>query len=147
MALQDLDLSSHLGIGEEIPVRDLENVVLEYGELRHWLYVVIDVIIADQAMRGEVIPGSLYLILGVVISLRIVDVGLYQYDEQSLLGTAGFDLELGEVDHVFEASAGSVFDHKALLISGTHLIKEKRDQLDFHIVQLTFLDDLTVFTK
>jgi len=136
-ALQDLDPCSHLGIGEVLPVTGLEDVVLDYGELRHRLHVVIDITLAHQSMFGEVIAGLLNLLSGVVVALRVVDVGLHQGDEQPSLGSLRFTLELGGVDLVLKASAGSILDHKALLIGGSHLIEKKRDQLDFHIAEFS----------
>ena len=138
--LQDLYPGSHLGIGEVFPVTGLEDVVLDYGELRHRLHVVIDVTFAHQAMLGEVVTGFLYLIPVVIVSLRVVDVGLHQSDIKPSLSATRFTLELGGADLVFIASARraySILDHKALLIGGSHLIEEKRDQLDFHITEFS----------
>ena len=85
--LQHLDPGSHLGIGEVFPVAGLEDVVLDYGKLRHRLHVVIDVTLAYQTMLGKVVAGLLNLFPGVVITLRVVDVGLHQGDEKPSLGS------------------------------------------------------------
>ena len=37
---------------------------------------------------------------------------------------------------MFKASARGILDHKAFLIGRVHLVKEERDQLDFHVAKL-----------
>jgi len=98
-------------------------------------------------MLGEVIAGLLNLFPSVIVTLGIVDVGLHQSDIKPSLSATRFTFELGGVDLVFKASAIGVLDHKALLVGGSHLIEEKRDQLNFNVAEFSFLDDLTVFTK
>ena len=46
-------------------------------------------------MLGEVVAGLLNLVSGVIVALRVVDVGLHQGYEKPSLGAAGFTLELG----------------------------------------------------
>jgi hypothetical protein len=92
-------------------------------------------------MLGKVITGLLNLFPSVIVPLAVMDVGFHQSDVKTSLSARCFTLELGGVDLVFKASATGILDHKALLVSRVHLIKEERDQLDFHITQFALLDD------
>jgi len=88
---------------------------------------VVHIALADQSVLGEVIAGLLNLVSGVVIALRVVDVGLHQGNEEPSLGATRFTLELGGVDLVFKAPSGGILDHKALLVGGSHFSEEERD--------------------